>query len=296
IVVAANRDVGVLYAAFHLLRLLQTERSLAGLDVVSAPRLRLRLLDHWDNLDGTVERGYAGASLWEWSRLPDSINPRYRDYARANASVGINGVVLTNVNANALILTPGYLAKVAALAGVLRPYGVRVYLTARFSAPIEIGGLPTADPIDPGVRAWWAAKADEIYRAIPDFGGFVVKANSEGQPGPQDYGRTHADGANLLADAVAPHGGIVMWRAFVYDEKADPDRVKRAFIEFTWLDGQFRPNVMVQVKNGPLDFMPREPFHPLFGAMKHTPVLAEVQAAQEYLGQSKHLAYLGTLW
>ena len=296
IVVAANRDVGVLYAAFHLLRLLQTERSLAGLDVVSAPRLRLRLLDHWDNLDGTVERGYAGASLWEWSRLPDSINPRYRDYARANASVGINGVVLTNVNANALILTPGYLAKVAALAGVLRPYGVRVYLTARFSAPIEIGGLPTADPIDPGVRAWWAAKADEIYRAIPDFGGFLVKANSEGQPGPQDYHRTHADGANLLADAVAPHGGIVMWRAFVYSSTVPTDRVMQAGDEFVPLDGSFRKNVLLQVKNGPLDFQPREPFHPLFGTMPRTTLMMEVQITKEYLGQDSHLAFLAPLW
>src|SRR5207249_871359 len=239
IVVAANRDVGVLYAAFHLLRLLQTERSLAGLDVVSAPRLRLRLLDHWDNLDGTVERGYAGASLWEWSRLPDSINPRYRDYARANASVGINGVVLTNVNANALILTPGYLARVAALAGVLRPYGVRVYLTARFSAPIEIGGLPTADPIDPGVHAWWAATADEIYRAIPDFGGFLVKANSEGQPGPQDYHRTQADGEILRADPYARGPGSTVGKeirgiAGVANVGSDRDWTGSDFNQANW--------------------------------------------------------------
>src|SRR5207249_5682022 len=220
--------VGVLYGAFQLLRLLQTERPLAGLDLVSAPRLGLRLLDHWDNLNGTVERGYAGASLWEWARLPDSINPRYRDYARANASIGINGVVLTNVNANALILTPAYLVKVAALARVFRPSGITVYLTARFSAPSETGGLATADPRDSGVRAWWAAKAAEIYRAIPDFGGFLVKANSEGQPGPQDYHRTHADGANLLADAVAPHGGIVMWRAFVYSSTVPTDRDRKS--------------------------------------------------------------------
>src|SRR5207249_3470002 len=217
-----------------------------------APRLALRLLDHWDNLNGTVERGYARASLWEWARLPDSINPRYRDYARANASIGINGVVLTNVNANALILTPAYLGKVAALARVFRPWGLKVYLTARFSAPLEIGGLATADPLDSGVRAWWAAKADEIYRAIPDFGGFLVKANSEGQPGPQDYHRTHADGANLLADAVAPHGGIVMWRAFVYSSAVPTDRVMQAGDEFVPLDGAFRSNVLIQVKNGPL--------------------------------------------
>ncbi len=296
IVVAANRDIGVLYGAFQLLRLLQTERPLAGLDLVSAPRVGLRLLDHWDNLNGTVERGYAGASLWEWARLPDSINPRYRDYARANASIGINGVVLTNVNANALILTPAYLVKVAALARVFRPYGITVYLTARFNAPSEIGGLATADPRDSGVRAWWAAKADEIYRAIPDFGGFLVKANSEGQPGPQDYHRTHADGANLLADAVAPHGGIVMWRAFVYSSAVPTDRVVQAGDEFVPLDGAFRSNVLIQVKNGPLDFQPREPFHPLFGAMARTPLMMEVQITKEYLGQDSHLAFLAPLW
>ena len=296
IVVAANRDVGVLYGAFDLLRLLQTGSPLAGLDVVSAPRLRLRLLDHWDNLDGTVERGYAGASLWEWARLPDSINPRYRDYARATASVGINGVVLTNVNANALILTAAYLVKVAALARVFRPYGIKVYLTARFSAPIEIGGLSTADPFDSGVRGWWAAKVQEIYRVIPDFGGFLVKANSEGQPGPQDYHRTHADGANLLADALAPGGGVVMWRAFVYSSEVPSDRVMQASDEFVPLDGAFRRNVLIQVKNGPLDFQPREPFHPLFGAMPRTPLMMEVQITKEYLGQDTHLAFLAPMW
>jgi alpha-glucuronidase len=296
IVIAANRDVGVLYGAFQLLRLLQTERPLAGLDLASAPRLGLRLLDHWDNLNGTVERGYAGPSLWEWARLPDSIDPRYADYARANASVGINGVVLTNVNANALILTPAYVVKVAALARVFRPWGMKVYLTARFSAPIEIGGLATADPRDAGVRGWWSAKADEIYRAIPDFGGFLVKANSEGQPGPQDYHRTHADGANLLADAVAPHGGIVMWRAFVYSSDVPTDRVMQAGDEFVPLDGAFRKNVLLQVKNGPLDFQPREPFHPLFGAMPRTPLMMEVQITKEYLGQDSHLAFLAPLW
>jgi len=295
-VVAANRDVGVLYGAFHLLRLLQTETPLRGLNIQSAPRLPLRLLDHWDNLDGTAERGYAGASLWEWARLPDSLNPRYRDYARANASVGINGVVPTNVNADPRVLTPAYLVKVAALANVLRPYGITVYLSPRFSAPIEIGNLPTADPLDPGVRAWWAAKVDEIYRAIPDFGGFLVKANSEGQPGPQDYHRTHADGANLLADALAPHGGIVMWRAFVYRSEVPTDRVMQAADEFVPLDGAFRKNVLLQVKNGPLDFQPREPFHPLFGAMPHTPLMMEVQITKEYLGQDTHLAFLAPLW
>ena len=295
-VVAANRDVGVLYGAFHLLRLLQTETPLRGLNIESAPRLPLRLLDHWDNLDGTAERGYAGASLWEWARLPDSLDPRYRDYARANASVGINGVVPTNVNADPRVLTPAYLVKVAALANVLRPYGITVYLSPRFSAPIEIGNLPTADPLDPGVRAWWAAKVDEIYRAIPDFGGFLVKANSEGQPGPQDYHRTHADGANLLADALAPHGGIVMWRAFVYRSEVPTDRVMQAADEFVPLDGAFRKNVLLQVKNGPLDFQPREPFHPLFGAMPHTPLMMEVQITKEYLGQDTHLAFLAPVW
>src|SRR4029450_8483329 len=218
------------------------------------------------------------------------------DYARACASIGINGAVLTNVNANATSLTPAYLEKTAALAGVLRPYGVRVYLTARFSAPIELGGLKTADPLDPVVRAWWSRKAAEIYAAIPDFGGFLVKANSEGQPGPQEYKRTHADGANMLADAVAAHGGVVMWRAFVYDDDVDPDRVKRAYKEFVPLDGRFRENVFVQVKNGPLDFQPREPFHPIFGAMPKTPLMAELQITQEYLGQSNHLVYLAPMW
>jgi alpha-glucuronidase len=296
IVVAANRDIGVLYGAFHLLRLLQTHQSLEGLDLVGAPRVRLRMLDHWDNLDRTVERGYAGASLWAWDSLPDHLSPRYQDYARADASIGINGAVLTNVNADARVLTAAYLAKVAALAGVFRPYGIRVYLTARFSAPVEIGGLATADPLEPAVQAWWKAKADEIYRLIPDFGGFLVKANSEGQPGPQDYHRSHADGANLLADALAPHGGVVIWRAFVYSDAVPTDRVKQAYDEFVPLDGKFRPNVLIQVKNGPLDFQPREPFSPLFGAMPHTPLMMELQITKEYLGQDTHLAYLGTMW
>jgi len=296
IVIAANREVGVLYGAFHLLRLLQTYRPVGDLAVVSAPKIGLRLLDHWDNLDGSVERGYAGRSLWDWSRLPDSLDPRYRDYARANASIGINGTVLTNVNANARVLTPEYLAKVAALAGMFRPYGLRVYLTARFSAPIELGGLATADPFDPAVRAWWARKVDEIYGFVPDFGGFLVKANSEGQPGPQDYGRTHADGANVLADALAPHGGVVMWRAFVYSNEAPTDRVRQAYDEFVPLDGAFRENALIQVKNGPLDFQPREPFHPLFGAMPRTPLMLEFQITKEYLGQDTHLVFLGPLF
>jgi alpha-glucuronidase len=294
IAVASNGATGALYGAFHLLRLLQTGSAIDAIDLAERPRVQLRLLNHWDNLDGSVERGYAGRSLWH--ELPRRISPRYIDYARANASVGINGAVINNVNADVRILTPEYLVKVAALADVWRPYGVRMYLSANFAAPLRIGGLATADPLDGGVVSWWREKAEEIYKLIPDFGGFTVKANSEGQPGPKDYRRTHAEGANVLADALAPHGGHVIWRAFVYDDDVDPDRAKRAYIEFMKLDGQFRPNVLVQVKNGPIDFQPREPFHPLFGAMKDTPVLAEIQATQEYLGQAKHLVYLGTMW
>jgi len=296
VVIAANRDVGVLYGAFTLLRGIQTRRPLAEFSCTSAPRISRRILDHWDNLNRTIERGYAGFSLWKWFELPDYLDPRYRDYARAAASIGINGAALTNVNADALVLTEPWLRKVAALAGVFRPYGIRVYLTARFSAPVEIGGLKTADPLDPVVARWWKAKADEIYGIIPDFGGFLVKANSEGQPGPQDYGRTHADGANVLADAVAPHDGIVLWRAFVYDQKVPDDRIKQAYDDFHPLDGKFRANVVIQIKNGPLDFQPREPFHPLFGAMPHTPLAAELQITQEYLGFSVHLAYLAPMW
>lgn len=296
IVVAANTDVGALHGAFHLLRLVQTGRSLSGLDIREKPRLQLRVLDHWDNLDRHVERGYAGQSIWDWHTLPDWLDPRYNDYARANASIGINGAVLNNVNANADILTPFYLRKVEALAGVLRPYGIKVYLSARFSAPTEIGGLRSADPLDPAVRRWWNAKVNEIYARIPDFGGFLVKANSEGQPGPQDYGRSHADGANMLAAALAPHGGVVMWRAFVYSHEQPDDRAKQAHDEFLPLDGQFADNVLVQVKNGPIDFQPREPFHPLFGAMPKTPLMLEFQVTKEYLGFATHLAYLAPLY
>jgi alpha-glucuronidase len=294
--IAANEDVGVLYGAFAWLRLAQTEHDLSELDVASAPRIELRLLNHWDNLDASVERGYAGASLWDWWRLPDYLDPRYTDYARANASLGINGTVLNNVNAQAEILTSQYLEKVAALASVFRPYGIRVYLSVRFSAPIDLGGLATADPLDGGVRQWWRAKADEIYARIPDFGGFLVKADSEGQPGPQGYGRTHVDGANMLAEALRPHGGVVFWRAFVYGPNSSEDRVKQAYQEFVPLDGAFAQNVIVQVKNGPLDFQPREPFHPLFGGMPRTPLALELQITQEYLGFATHLAYLGTLY
>ncbi len=294
--IIGNEDVGALYGVFHFLRLLQTGQPLAALDLRESPHVKLRVLDHWDNLDGHVERGYAGASIWDWHRLPDWLDPRYTDYARANASLGINGSVLNNVNASALSLTPAYLEKAAALAGVFRPYGIRVYLSARFSAPVEIGGLKTADPLDPQVRRWWQAKVDEVYKYIPDFGGFLVKANSEGQPGPQDYGRTHADGANMLADALAPHGGIVMWRAFVYSQTQPDDRAKQAYSEFVPLDGKFRDNVIVQVKNGAIDFQPREPFHPLFGAMPKTPLMMEFQITKEYLGFATHLVYLGSLY
>jgi len=293
-VVAANSDIGVLYGAFALLRQLQTQQSVKALAISSAPKIKLRMLDHWDNLDRSVERGYAGKSLWAWDSLPATVDKRYRDYARANASLGINGTSITNVNANARILTPEYLKKVSALADVFRPYGVKVFLTARFSAPIEIGGLKTADPLDSAVRAWWKTKTDEIYTYVPDFGGFLVKANSEGQPGPQDYKRNHADGANMLADAVAPHGGVVMWRAFVYSNEVPTDRIRQAYDEFKPLDGKFRENVLVQVKNGPLDFQPREPFSALFGAMTKTPVMMEFQITKEYLGQDTHLAYMGS--
>jgi len=296
IVIAANNDAGVMYGIFNFLRLLQTNQPIGSLSLSHVPKIDIRLLNHWDNLDRSVERGYAGLSLWDWQSLPGQIDERYTDYARANASVGINGTVLTNVNANALILTRDYLVKVAALADVFRPYGIKVYLTARFSAPVEIGKLKTADPLDPDVIRWWKNKADEIYSYIPDFGGFVVKANSEGQPGPQEYKRSHADGANTLADAVAPHGGIIMWRAFVYDNNVPDDRAKQAYNEFVPLDGKFRKNVIIQVKNGPIDFQPREPFHPLFGAMPATPLMPELQITQEYFGSSTHLVYLAPLF
>jgi alpha-glucuronidase len=295
-VIASESEIGALYGTFHFLRLLQTRQPIVSLAIAERPRLMLRLLDHWDNLNGSIERGYAGRSLWIWDELPDRIDPRIAEYGRANASLGINGAVLNNVNARPESLTTPYLVKTAALARVLRPYGIRVYLSANSAAPRLLGGLSTADPLDPAVARWWRDKADEVYGLIPDFGGFLVKANSEGQPGPQDYGRTHADGANMLADAVGPHGGIVMWRAFVYSPEVDPDRVKRAYLEFVPLDGRFRENVLVQVKNGPLDFQPREPFSPLFGAMPHTPLMAELQITQEYLGQSTHLVYLATMW
>ena len=293
--ISGSSDLGVLYGAFAFLRLIQTRALPRRLDLCDAPKIALRMLDHWDNLDGTVERGYAGRSLWNWERLP-AIDSRLIDYARANASTGVNGAVLNNVNSDARVLTPEYLRKVAAIADAWRPYGMQVYLSARFSAPMEIGGLATADPLDRQVRAWWRAKSDEVYRLIPDFGGFLVKANSEGQPGPQTYGRSHADGANMLAEVLAPHHGVVLWRAFVYSGDTKEERARQAYDEFEPLDGKFAPNVIVQVKNGPIDFQPREPFHPLFGTMNRTPLAMEVQVTKEYLGESTHLAYLGTMW
>lgn len=295
-VIAAKKDIGVLYGVYHYLRLMQTAQSLNNLAIKEEPKLQIRILNHWDNLNGTIERGYAGYTIWEWQRLPGYVTKRYTDYARANASIGINGTVLNNVNANANSLRTSYIIKAAAIADALRPYGVKVYLTARFSAPREIGGLKTADPLDPEVRQWWKDKAKEIYEYIPDFGGFLVKANSEGQPGPQDYKRTHADGANMMAEALEPFGGVVMWRAFVYHNARHIDRAINAYDEFKPMDGQFAKNVLVQPKNGAIDFQPREPFHPLFGAMPQTPLLMEFQITQEYLGYATHLAYLGSMF
>ncbi len=295
IIVAANTDIGVLHGVFDFLRLLQTQRDIGDLDIVSFPRIKLRILDHWDNLNGTVERGYAGFSIWNWHTLPVFIKRRYIDYARANASIGINGTVLNSVNADPLILTHRYLVKVAALADVFRPYGIKVYLCANFDAPITLGKLKSASPLDTNVRKWWKDKADEIYSLIPDFGGFLVKANSEGQPGPSDYGLTQADGANLLADAVRPHGGIVMWRAFVYTYNPK-DRAKQACEIFKPLDGKFASNVLLQIKNGPLDFQPREPFSPLFGAMPKTNLMMEFQITMEYLGQGTSTVFLASLF
>ena len=295
VILSAPTERGLLYAAYHLLRMQETGQNVVEAQTTENPAYNLRILNHWDNMDRTVERGYAGQSLWNWEELPNTLSDRYKEYARANASIGINGTVLNNVNASPKILSAEYLQKVKALADIFRPYGLRVYLSVNFASPMALDSLSTADPLDKEVIRWWKNKVKEIYRIIPDFGGFLVKANSEGQPGPCDFGRTHAEGANMLADALKPYKGIVMWRAFVYSP-SDADRAKQAYLEFKPLDGQFRNNVIVQVKNGPIDFQPREPYSPLFGAMQHTPLMAEFQVTQEYLGHSNHLAYLAPMW
>lgn len=294
--VSSATDCGVLYAAYALLRMQQTGDSLYNGQVrMETPAYDIRILDHWDNPDGTIERGYAGKSIWKWDELPGKVSSRYKEYARANASVGINAAVLNNVNAKPAMLSSDMLRKVKVIADELRPYGVRTYLSVNFASPKALGGLPDADPLNPDVQDWWRKKAAEIYKLIPDFGGFLVKANSEGEPGPQDYGRSHVDGANMLADVLQPYGGIVMWRAFVY-KASSPDRACQAYEEFMPFDGRFRDNVIIQVKNGPIDFQPREPFSPLFGAMTRTQVMPEFQITQEYLGQSVHTVFLATMW
>lgn len=299
-VITAGTHLGLLYGAYDLIR-----RNLTGRGTLSAsehPAFAYRLLNHWDNLDGSVERGYAGKSIWKWEDINNGIiSPALRErlivYARANASIGINGTVLNNVNASANILTTAYLNKVKAIVDLLRPYGLRVYLSVNFASPMALGATKTADPLKKDVRRWWKKKAKEIYTLIPDFGGFLVKANSEGQPGPGDYHRTHVQGANMLADALSPYNGLVIWRSFVYGANhKDEDRVKQAVSEFAKFDGKFRKNVILQSKNGPLDFQPREPYAPIFDHMKHTPQMAEFQITQEYTGQSRHLVYLATMW
>ncbi|MBQ3630283.1 MAG: alpha-glucuronidase [Prevotella sp.] len=299
--ITASSDIGLLYGAYELLRLQTTESPLLKKGIKSEPYYHVRLLNHWDNLDGSIERGYAGKSIfWADGKLgKQSVldTERLVQYARANASIGINGTVLNNVNASPKILTKPYLQEVSRMANALRPYGIRVYLSINFASPMALKGTKTADPLDASVQHWWKKKVDEIYRLIPDFGGFLVKANSEGQPGPFDYNRTHADGANMLADALKPHGGIVMWRCFVYGSKhKGEDRVKQAVSEFLPLDGQFRDNVVLQTKNGPLDFQPREPYSPIFDQIKQTPNMVELQITQEYLGQSRHLVFLAPMW
>ena len=289
-IIAASSDNGLLYGAYHLLRLQQTGQSCDNLHINEKPFYDLRILNHWDNPNGTCERGFAGKSIF--------LNPdpeRMRMYARANASVGINGTVLNNVNAKPEALTTESLEKAKAIADQLRPYGIRVYLSINFASPMKVGGLKTADPLDAEVIRWWKDKVNEIYKMIPDFGGFLVKANSEGEPGPQDFGRTHADGANMLANVLKPHKGIVMWRAFVYAPQS-PDRANQAYLEFMPLDGQFTDNVIIQIKNGPVDFQPREPYSPLFTAMQKTQMMVEFQLTQEYLGAANHLVYLAPMW
>ncbi len=293
--VVSTTDRGVLYGTFALLRAMATGMRPEAAVSEETPAVSFRMLDHWDNLDGSIERGYAGRSLWKWGELPVKVDPRYADYARACASVGINASCLNNVNAACEILSTEYLEKIAVIAGVLRAWGIRTFLSVNFSSPIKMGGLNTADPLDPAVIAWWSAKARELYALIPDFGGFVVKADSEGQPGPFAYGRTHADGANMLARALGSFGGIVIWRAFVYGH-GETDRAKKAWANFMPHDGEFEPNVAVQVKNGAIDFQPREPVHPLFGSMEKSSLFMEFQVTQEYLGQGNHVVYLGPMW
>ncbi|MBE6239921.1 MAG: alpha-glucuronidase [Bacteroidales bacterium] len=289
--IMARTETGAMYGRYALQRMERTGKAAGTLDIREEPTFERRILNHWDNLDNTIERGYAGWSIWHWGEpVPEE---RIRQYAQLNASIGINGSVLNNVNATPEMLRHDYLERVAEIADIMRPYGVRVYLSVNFSSPAALGGLETSDPLDPKVQQWWAAKAEEIYSLIPDFGGFLVKANSEGLPGPQDFGRTHADGANMLADALAPYDGIVMWRAFVYAPNS-PDRANQAYDEFVPLDGKFRDNVLVQIKNGPVDFQPREPFSPLFGAMSETAMMVEFQITQEYMGGSNHLVFLST--
>lgn len=316
--ITASNPIGLLYGAYELIRLQNTDAYNAGsgkqqnfgkaIDETEKPQMGLRILNHWDNLDGSIERGYAGKSIFKWEEIKlgkkgkggsisKSLHDRLITYARANASLGINGSVLNNVNASPKMMTAEYINKVKVIANILRPYGIRVYLSINFASPMALGYTKTADPLDKKVQQWWQKKAKEIYATIPDFGGFLVKANSEGQPGPGDYHRTHADGANMLADAVKPYGGIIMWRSFVYgaNHKGE-DRVKQAVSEFKDMDGKFRDNVILQSKNGPLDFQPREPYAPIFDNIKKTPQIAELQITQEYLGQSKHLTYLAPMW
>lgn len=316
--ITASNPIGLLYGAYELIRLQNTDAYNTGsgnqqnfskaIDETEKPQVGLRILNHWDNLDGSIERGYAGKSIFKWEEIKlgkngkggsisKSLHDRLITYARANASLGINGSVLNNVNASPKMMTAEYINKVKVIANILRPYGIRVYLSINFASPMALGYTKTADPLDKKVQQWWQKKAKEIYATIPDFGGFLVKANSEGQPGPGDYHRTHADGANMLADAVKPYGGIIMWRSFVYgaNHKGE-DRVKQAVSEFKGMDGKFRDNVILQSKNGPLDFQPREPYAPIFDNLKQTPQIAELQITQEYLGQSKHLTYLAPMW
>ena len=316
--ITASNPIGLLYGAYELIRLQNTDAYNTGsgnqqnfskaIDETEKPKVGLRILNHWDNLDGSIERGYAGKSIFKWEEIKlgkngkggsisKSLHDRLITYARANASLGINGSVLNNVNASPKMMTAEYINKVKVIANILRPYGIRVYLSINFASPMALGYTKTADPLDKKVQQWWKKKAKEIYATIPDFGGFLVKANSEGQPGPGDYHRTHADGANMLADAVKPYGGIIMWRSFVYgaNHKGE-DRVKQAVREFKGMDGKFRDNVILQSKNGPLDFQPREPYAPIFDNIKQTPQIAELQITQEYLGQSKHLTYLAPMW